>query len=76
MAKEKESILGRTVSDKLTGFSGVVTCVAQYLDGNVTGRVEARADKDGKISAEWFDVNRLEVIPGPSFQVGKLAAAA
>lgn len=55
--------LGMTVTDKVTGFSGVVTSVAFDLFGCVQADVRpAGTSKDGELrGGYWFDVTRLSV---------------
>jgi hypothetical protein len=53
-------MLGKTVKDRITGFTGVVTGHVQYLTGCNQALVVPPM-QDGKLgSSEWFDVQRLE----------------
>lgn len=52
--------LGMKARDKITGFEGVVTAIAQYLGEETRFLVEARV-KDGKTSERWFCSSRLEI---------------
>jgi hypothetical protein len=52
-----EITLGMKVTDKVTGYSGIVTCVAQYLDA--TSRAAVDALVEGKATTQWFDLTRL-----------------
>jgi hypothetical protein len=55
---------GDTVKDKVTGFTGVVTGVAEYLTGCRQCCVQPAA-KDGEFkAAHWFDDDRLSIEPG------------
>lgn len=54
--------LGSKARDTVTGFTGTVTARAEYLQGATQVRLE-RLDNDGKLSAEWFDENRLAEEP-------------
>jgi len=54
-------MLGATVTDRITGFRGVVTGLVHYLTGCDQALVQPPA-KDGEYkSSEWFDVQRLTV---------------
>lgn len=59
-------LLGYRVRDRVTGFEGVISSVSFDLYGCVQAVVSPSSlDKDGKIQdAHWFDVGRLEVLPG------------
>lgn len=53
-------MLGLTVKDRITGFTGIVTGYVEYLTGCNQALVVPPM-KDGKLPAsEWFDVQRLE----------------
>jgi hypothetical protein len=54
--------LGSRVSDKITGFEGVVTGRAQYLHGVDNALVEAVVGTDGKLISEWIAETRLELV--------------
>ncbi len=52
--------LGDKVADKITGFSGVVTGIGEYLTGCSTILVQPKIDKDRKwVDSKWFDETRL-----------------
>ena len=54
------NILGTTVRDRITGFTGIVTGYVEYLTGCNQALVVPPM-QDGKLpSSEWFDVQRLE----------------
>lgn len=56
------NLLGHKVTDRVTGFTGVVTSVSFDLYGCIQAIVHPGLDKDGKPSDQcWFDVNRLQV---------------
>ena len=56
-----KGLLGCNVTDKVTGFEGVVTSIAYDLYGCIQAVVVPEA-KDGKVSdGSWFDVNRLRL---------------
>ncbi|KQV66601.1 hypothetical protein [Caulobacter sp. Root343] len=58
-----ESILGSTVKDRITGFSGVATSYTTYLTGCNRVGVTPTVDADGKTREDaWFDEQRLDVI--------------
>jgi hypothetical protein len=55
-------ILGHTVEDKITGFSGIATAYVTYLTGCNQVLVAPRQLPDGKPQeACWFDVQRLMI---------------
>lgn len=55
-------LLGQTVTDKVTGYRGVVTTVSFDLYGCIQAIVTPPEIKDGiPVSGAWFDVNRLAV---------------
>ena len=57
----KKIKLGKTVSDKITGFKGVVTGKCSYLTGCDQYLVQPSSKEDNqKIEPVWFDVNRLK----------------
>jgi hypothetical protein len=49
--------LGDHVEDTISGYRGIVTCVAHYLHANDRLCVVARSE--GKINEEYFDRGRL-----------------
>ncbi|MDE2098827.1 MAG: hypothetical protein KGL39_16360 [Patescibacteria group bacterium] len=55
-------LLGQTVTDKITGFKGVVTGRCEYISGCDQALVVPPVDDKGKIDdGRWFDVQRLVV---------------
>lgn len=57
--------LGVTVTDKITGFTGVVTGFVQYISGCNQALVVPRVGADGKAGdPNWFDVQRLTIDTG------------
>lgn len=57
-----EISLGQTVTDKITGFKGVVTARCEYISGCDQALVSPPVDDKGKIDdGRWFVVQRLEV---------------
>jgi hypothetical protein len=56
-------LLGKKVSDSVTGFEGVVSSIGFDLYGCVQAIVNPGKDKDGKLrDSHWFDVARLKVL--------------
>ena len=52
--------LGSVATDRITGFSGIATGRAEYLNGCVKIFVEPQSLKDGSpIEGVWFDEQRL-----------------
>ena len=55
--------LGDKVKDKVSGFSGIVVAITQYLTGCDRALVDAGCDKDGKMrEAENIDVLTLRIV--------------
>jgi len=54
--------LGQTVTDKITGFAGIVTGRVEYISGCNQCLVTPRVGADGAFKeAQWFDEQRLHV---------------
>jgi len=52
-------ILGDTVTDRITGFSGVITAVTTYLAGTPRVFVEPTIAADGAYrEGQWLDIDR------------------
>lgn len=67
-------LLGRTATDKVTKFKGVISTLSFDLYGCIQVVLKPEIDKDGKdIDGRWFDVSRLKlstkkpVMPMPDF---------
>ncbi len=57
------SLLGSRVRDRITGFTGVATGRAEYLDRGVRYLISPPLDKDGKyVEPLWFPANQLDVL--------------
>jgi hypothetical protein len=65
--------LGSKVQDKITGFTGIVTCRAEFLYGCVRLEVQPEELFEGKIvEAPYIDEKQLEVVREPSQElIGK-----
>jgi len=64
MAKIEDHInlLGLDVTDKITGFTGIVTSVCFDLYGCIQATIHPGLDKEGKIrDCHWFDISRLRI---------------
>ena len=58
--------LGDTVTDLITGFTGVVVGIVYYISGCNQALVVPTVDADGKLrDGSWFDVQRLVIMPEP-----------
>ena len=68
--------LGDQVVDKISGFGGIATGIAKYLNGCTRILVEpTKLDDDGKIiKAEWFDDVQVEVAKPAAFEKSKVKA--
>ncbi len=76
--------LGIKVKDKITGFTGIVTGMCDYLSGCNQALVQpTKCDGGKKPEAHWFDIQRLSVVdkkairldntrtPGPDMEAPK-----
>ena len=65
--------LGDRVRDRISGFEGIATATAAYLNGCNRVLVEpAKLDKEGKlIEALWFDDVQVEMAQKGAFAKGK-----
>ena len=53
---------GKKATDKVTGFTGVITAKALYMYGCAQYLLVPKVDKDGKRQdGEWFDEGRIEI---------------
>lgn len=75
MIKEAIDLLGLEATDKVTGFSGIITsaCFDLYDCVQMALTAKAKPDAEEVKHGHWFDVNRLEigdtrVMPVPTFQ--------
>ncbi len=58
-------LLGKTVADRVTGFTGIVTGRVEYITGCDQCLVTPKVKEDGSsIEAHWFDQQRLLVLDG------------
>ena len=58
--REHLDLLGCNVTDKVTGFSGVVTSISFDLYGCIQILVHPGMDKDSKLGDQlWFDISRI-----------------
>lgn len=70
LAETALKLLGRRMTDKVTGFNGVVGSVWFDLTGCVQAILIPKVAADGKrVAAESFDVSRLEGSFDPADQV-------
>ena len=53
-------LLGKKVTDKLTGIKGTVTSAVKDMTGFVQVCITPRADKDGKVILSWVDEQRVD----------------
>lgn len=58
--------LGRTYTDKITGFTGVAIGRVEYLTGCNQALLQPSSDDPRKRpDSEWFDDQRLDHVEGP-----------
>ena len=59
--------LGDKLECTITGFSGVVICRNEWLNGCLQYCLKPKVDKDGKIQdGEWFDEGQLKLVKAKS----------
>lgn len=58
-----KTVLGMTMRDTITGFSGVVTGRAEYISGCAQALLVPKVKDDGALpESHWFDEQRLELL--------------
>jgi len=58
-------MLGFTVEDQISGFTGVVTAKTEWLNGCVRYGVQSRELNEGiPLKSQWFDQDDLRLLPG------------
>lgn len=64
--KKHINLLGHKATDKITGFTGVITSISFDLYGCIQAVITPPADSDkGEYkSGNWFDVTRLDITSG------------
>lgn len=71
MNNQLHSSLGKTFTDRVTGFTGVCTARIEYITGCVHLGIQPAVDKEGKLpSMEYFDESRLK---SESYEAVKLS---
>lgn len=58
--KQARIILGCTATDRITGFTGVVTGFCSYISGCSQALLAPKAVDNKMQDANWFDVQRLD----------------
>lgn len=61
MSLKHSDIIGKQAKDSVTGFSGTLTAVTEWMNGCVRYCLQPnKLDKDGKvIDANWFDSEQV-----------------
>jgi len=60
--------LGDKVKDRISGFTGIVTTIAHYLNGCARAGVQTSELHEGKpIDTEFFDLAQLEILESGAF---------
>lgn len=59
---EKEIKLGDEAEDTYSGFKGIVTARAVYINGCIQYLLRARSKENGEPVQMWFDEGELEVV--------------
>lgn len=63
---KNNDLLGLTARDRITGFTGIITGVVDYVSGCRQGLVTPPVHADGKMpDSQWLDVQRLKVTNAP-----------
>ena len=77
MAKQNQNIgLGDRVKDQVTGLTGVVVCITEWLHGCIRMGVQPEEHKDGKpAEAVYFDQTQLTLVKAAVHEPQKLAPA-
>lgn len=72
------SLFGKKCSDKVTGFTGIISSISMDLYGCVQVVLTPPVNKKGEIQdSRWFDVSRLQIISNdpvmevPEFNIKK-----
>jgi hypothetical protein len=55
-----EHLFGRTATRITTGFSGILTGAAAFMDGTTQVKIEG-VDSTGRPIAEWYSVEEVEI---------------
>jgi len=54
--------MGKTATDKITGFSGTIISYSEYIIGCAQALLQPKVKSDGGfIDARWIDEDRLEI---------------
>lgn len=62
--------LGDKVTDKITGFQGIVTGIVHHITGCHQALLAPKVKEDGAlVRSEWFDLDRLEVLSSGAFKL-------
>ena len=61
--------MGDLMRDQVSGFEGIATGKAQYINGCVKWLLEGKIRDDGKMPTEWFDEQRVVVVTEAAFIV-------
>ena len=65
-------MLGKTVVDSVTGFTGVAVGHVEYVTGCNQCLVQPRCKPDGDfVESRWLDDARLSAVPAPAVEVTK-----
>jgi hypothetical protein len=64
--------LGQKVRDRVTGYEGIVVCLAYWLNGRIRATVQPPLNSSGLIpSFEGFDVEQLDILDKDSILIKK-----
>ena len=57
--EEQIKILGKNVTDRVTGLEGIVTGIVFYLDGPAEVLIETRTVENKKPVSKWIKYSRI-----------------
>jgi len=67
---EKKFELGQKVRDRISGFEGIITCIAEYYNGCVRYIIQPKIEKNGKFcDSETIDQEQLELLTKKKIEV-------
>ena len=75
MANKHEAKLGAKAKDNITGFTGIIVAVTEWLNGCIRVMIQPQEMREGKpIDAHSFDIEQITVleqtIPEPAKNAG------
>lgn len=56
-----KTLLGKKATDSVTGFTGTITAITNYLSGDVKVCIEPSVNGNNNLVEEWFDIGRVDI---------------